>query len=144
MLNQAAKDSSSCPCHSGLPYKSCCSDLHRELKPPADALALMRSRYSAFALQNADYIIKTTHTKNPAYIKSTACWRKEILSFSSRTEFLGLKVVSFEPAEDASFVTFTAFLKQGESDVSFSEKSRFEKERGKWKYLSGEIQAFLI
>jgi uncharacterized protein YchJ len=34
---------------------------------------------------------------------------------------------------------FTIGIIQGEKDVSFTEKSRFEKVKGKWLYRSGQL-----
>jgi len=53
-----------CLCCSGKEYAACCQPLH-EGALPADALALMRSRYNAYALQLPRYILQTTHPDNP-------------------------------------------------------------------------------
>ena len=49
-----------CPCQSGLPYARCCGPLHAGA-PAADALALMRSRYSAYVRGDADYLRASWH-----------------------------------------------------------------------------------
>ncbi|MBJ7449651.1 MAG: hypothetical protein JHC93_04750, partial [Parachlamydiales bacterium] len=49
-----------CPCHSSLDYEKCCKPFHDGIPAPT-ALALMRSRYSAYALHLIEYIIATTH-----------------------------------------------------------------------------------
>ncbi|WP_275423743.1 YchJ family protein, partial [Virgisporangium ochraceum] len=48
-----------CPCGGG-PYAACCGPAHGGA-PAATAEALMRSRYSAFALGDADYLLRTWH-----------------------------------------------------------------------------------
>ena len=48
-----------CPCGSGL-YVTCCQPLHLKQQFAQNAEQLMRSRYSAFALQQIDYILETT------------------------------------------------------------------------------------
>src|SRR5687768_7898557 len=50
----------SCPCDSGLGYGECCGPLHAGAPAPT-ALALMRSRYSAYAGGDADYLRATWH-----------------------------------------------------------------------------------
>ncbi len=45
-----------CPCGSGLKYKKCCQKYHKGALP-STALLLMKSRYSAYALGLADYIM---------------------------------------------------------------------------------------
>ena len=49
----------SCPCGSS-EYSSCCQPLHLGQSVAQSAEQLMRSRYSAFAKQHIDYIVKTT------------------------------------------------------------------------------------
>ncbi len=50
----------SCPCGLGTAYADCCGPAHRG-HAPATAEALMRSRYSAFALDDADYVLRSWH-----------------------------------------------------------------------------------
>ena len=126
-----------CPCHSGNPYGECCEPYHRG-RPAENALVLMRSRYAAYALHLADYIIATTHRNHPSYSSNTSKWKRDILSFSSTTRFLGLTIRAFSDGEEEAYVTFTAHLEQNGKDASFTEKSRFVKEGGRWLYESGE------
>lgn len=123
-----------CPCHSGKKYKQCCQPYHKGIVP-ATALLLMRSRYSAYALGLADYIIKTTHLNNPDFTEERENWKKSILDFSQNTEFSGLKIIQFIDGENEAFVTFEALLSGG----IMKEKSRFLKEKGKWLYESGDF-----
>ncbi|MCU1437526.1 MAG: motif domain protein, partial [Naasia sp.] len=53
-------DAPDCPCGSGQPYAECCEPLHLGAAA-ATAEALMRSRYSAFALGLPDYVRSTWH-----------------------------------------------------------------------------------
>jgi len=124
-----------CPCHSGKKYKQCCQPYHKGILP-ADALKLMRSRYSAFALGAADYIMATTHPNNSDYTDDKEIWRKSILNFSNNTRFLGLKITEFIDGSEEAFVTFEALLDGG----ILREKSRFLKKEGKWLYESGEFK----
>ena len=50
-----------CPCDTGRPYETCCGPLHEGRRPAATAVALMRSRYSAYALGLRDYLLETWH-----------------------------------------------------------------------------------
>jgi len=95
----------------------------------------MRSRYGAYALGAADYIMATTHPNNSDYTEDTEMWRQSILSFSNTTRFLGLKIHEFIDGSEEAFVTFEAVLDGG----ILKEKSRFLKEEGKWLYESGEF-----
>lgn len=121
-----------CPCHSGKKYKQCCQPYHKGTIP-ATALALMRSRYSAYALGLAGYIIETTHPDNPDYTDNTPEWETGIQEFCRGTRFLGLKIIDFTDGPTEAFVTFEANLSHG----ILKEKSRFLKVDGRWLYESG-------
>lgn len=95
----------------------------------------MRSRYSAFAMEMADYIMTTTHPNNPDYTEDKENWRKRILDFSQNTQFIGLKIDEFIDGDVEAFVTFAARLNSG----ILREKSRFLKEERKWLYENGEF-----
>lgn len=99
----------------------------------------MRSRYSAFALGNYKYIIKTTHQHNQDYTDDIKKWQDSILEFCNSCEFYSLEVIDFIDGEVESFVTFTATIFCNAEDSSFTEKSRFLKENGRWLYHSGEF-----
>lgn len=53
-----ALDQSPCPCGGGA-YRSCCGPLHRGNQRAKTAEQLMRSRYSAFARGEIDYLLAT-------------------------------------------------------------------------------------
>jgi len=123
-----------CPCHSGKKYKQCCQSYHKGILP-STAKKLMRSRYSAFALSLAEYIMTTTHPNNSDYTEDKENWRKSILNFSQTTRFLGLKISEFIDGKEEAFVTFEAQLDHG----MLKEKSHFLKVEGKWLYERGEF-----
>jgi SEC-C motif-containing protein len=126
-----------CPCCSRKTYQECCQRYHNGLAPE-NALALMRSRYSAYAMHLADYIVQTTHRANPRFIKDTEAWAKQVLEFAQKTQYEKLEIVSFQDGSPIAYVTFTAHLKQGDRDLTFTEKSTFEKVGDRWMYLNGE------
>jgi len=130
-----------CPCGSGKKYKKCCLRYHKGALAP-DALTLMKSRYSAYAADLPDYIIKTTHPENPDFTPHREPWRKSIALFTQQTTFSGLEIVDFTPLEKEAFVTFVATLSSGE----LREKSRFLKVSGRWLYVDGvfETQAAIL
>jgi SEC-C motif-containing protein len=127
-----------CPCGSGELYKNCCELFHRG-KPPENALELMRSRYSAYALNLPGYIIQTTHPENPHFSHNIKTWAKEISDFCLLTQFKKLEILEFQETKDVAFVTFVAHLMQKGQDATFTEKSRFAKVQNRWLYQSGEI-----
>ena len=95
----------------------------------------MRSRYSAYALHLADYIIHTTHPDNVDFTDDTLVWKDFILEFCHSTRFMGLKIFEFTEEKEEAFVTFEAKLSEG----IMREKSRFLKVEGKWLYERGEF-----
>ena len=125
---------STCPCGSKLKYKKCCLIYHKGAKPKT-ALLLMKSRYVAYAIGNASYIVKTTHPNNEDYTVELKTWKESIANFSKETKFLGLEILEFIDGEREAFVTFKAKLSSGD----MVEKSRFLKEEEQWWYEGGEF-----
>ena len=123
-----------CPCGSDRKYKKCCAIYHRGALPK-DALTLMKSRYSAYATGNSNYIIQTTHPDNPDYTDDSKSWRASIDQFCKETGFEGLEILEWIDGEEEAFVTFRASLSSG----TMIEKSRFLKVGGKWRYVDGEM-----
>lgn len=123
---------SPCPCDSGKVYSKCCRAYHLG-EPAPDAQQLMRSRYSAYALRLVDYIVATTDPQGPLYMADREQWLSSIAAFCDHTRFTGLKIHDFVEGEPA-YVTFTAYLMQGDQDASFTEKSSFHKRDGQWLY----------
>ena len=127
-----------CPCHSTRPYDLCCGPYHQGKAAPT-AEALMRSRFSAYAMDNADYLIETTHPNNPRYQIDFKQWAEEIHQFAQATQYEGLEILNSSGGKQEAFVTFKAHLTQNGEDISFTEKSRFLKNDGRWLYIDGEI-----
>ena len=113
-----------CPCLSGLPYDECCGRFHEGAAAPT-AEALMRSRYSAYATGNIDYILSTWHpSTRPAdrsLDDSIRWYRLDILSTSKGG-----------PLDSTGTVEFEAFYRGG----SQRELSSFVREAGRWYYLA--------
>ncbi len=126
----------SCPCGSGKTYESCCGKYHQGTLPE-NALALMRSRYTAYALGLADYLIETTH---PDYRHPSKDWRESILHSCQTTRFIRLEILAFEEKGTLAFVTFNAHLERESRPFLLNEKSRFKKVNGRWLYLDGTVK----
>ena len=78
-LNEA-QPGTLCPCNSGKDYRVCCGLYHEGEVAPTPT-ALMRSRYSAFALENADYLLATWHKD----------YRPQTLEFAADTRWTGAR-----------------------------------------------------
>jgi SEC-C motif-containing protein len=127
-----------CPCGSGQKYKRCCKQYHDQSFQPTP-LALMKSRYTAYAIGNAGYIVETTHSENREFKQNKELWKAEIETFCRATTFHKLEILKSEIIHSEAFVTFRAIMSQGEKDISFTEKSRFLQENDRWLYRSGEF-----
>ncbi|MFT7834838.1 YchJ family metal-binding protein [Saccharothrix sp. BKS2] len=117
-----------CPCGAGEPYEACCAPYHEGLKKPPTAEALMRSRYSAFALGHEDYLLDTWHpTTRPRSLDLDPDQRWTHLEVLSRTDGTLFQTTGT--------VEFRAHYRwRGERDV-LHETSRFTRDNGTWSYL---------
>src|SRR4051794_5105029 len=82
--NRSAPDAEApCPCGLGQPYASCCGRFHSGAGSAPTAELLMRSRYSAFAVGDAAYLLRTWHPET----------RPGTVGLDSRQEWTGLEVL---------------------------------------------------
>lgn len=118
-----------CPCLSGLPYAECCGRLHAVEAIAATAKQLMRSRFSAFAVGDAAYLLETWHpSTRPAELSLDAGLRWYRLDILARSRG-GL-------ADDEGTVEFRAHYR-GDESGALHEISRFVRQQGRWWYLDG-------
>lgn len=127
-----------CPCFSGKEYQVCCQLFHQG-SPPENALLLMRSRYAAYALNLPEYIIATTHPASPQYMDNKFSWKRSISQFAKHSSFQNLEILDFKERDGLAVVTFTAYMAQEGKDVTFTERSYFEKKGGRWLYRVGQL-----
>jgi len=115
------------------PFGDCCGRyLDAFASTPApDAESLMRSRYSAFVLGRADYLLATWH----------ASTRPDSLVLDPAQRWLGLQVKAHLPLDDAhAEVLFVARSRDASGRATrLTERSRFVRERGRWFYVDGRI-----
>lgn len=98
----------------------------------------MRSRYTAYALCEIDYVLDTTHPSGPHHLEDRAAWADDVRGFCERTLFEGLELLDTKIDADEGWVTFRAQLSQRGADASFTERSRFLRSNGRWLYHSGQ------
>lgn len=120
-----------CPCGNALPYAQCCEVWHKGVAAPSAEL-LMRSRYTAFSLQLASYLLETWHPSTRP---------SELVLFSEPTpKWISLTVKECElisPTE--ATVEFIARYKIGGRAYRLHEKSLFLQEQGCWYYVKGHL-----
>ncbi len=102
---------------------------------PPDALHLMRSRYTAFVLENE------------AYLKHTwqAAFRPNSVEFDAGAKWLGLDIKDFVSTgliegKQTAEVEFVARVRVGGRANRLHERSRFVCEDGQWLYVQA-VQA---
>lgn len=114
-----------------LRYADCCGRYidHWATAPSPDAESLMRTRYTAFVGERAEYLQATWH----------ASTRPAVLVFEPGAKWLGLAVRShFATGDDQAEVEFVARYRVGGQAVRLHEKSRFVREAGRWFYVDGD------
>ena len=127
--------SNACPCGSGKTYALCCEPLHNGA-PASSAEALMRSRYSAFVLDLADYLQRSLHPseRGPEKLESP-----EIEDQLAKMRWLRLQIKRHEPDGDRAIVEFIAHYKIAGRAYALHETSRFVREEGHWFYVDGQM-----
>ncbi|MBX3189956.1 MAG: hypothetical protein KF819_23225 [Labilithrix sp.] len=128
-----------CPCRSGARYKACCGPIHGGARA-ATPEALMRSRFSAFALGLGDYLVDTLAREHADRALPREALARELAQIRDRRRFMGLEIRESRESGDEGWVTFHARVFEKGKDVSFAERSRFVREDGAWRYASGEIE----
>lgn len=130
----------SCPCGGG-EYAGCCGPLHTGERDAGSPEQLMRSRYSAFAVQDADYLFRTLHTGHPDREggQDGSAFIEGLRASFGQLRYGGLKVLdcAAPDAHGTAQVLFLARVSQHRLDRSFVEQSDFAQEDGQWRYLAG-------
>ena len=128
---------SHCPCGSNKKLDDCCGIIINGA-PAKTALALMRSRYTAYCLSEAQYLIDTTHSKHRAAYEIHG-----IKEWAQENTWTKLEIVSVEHgsvSDTQGIVEFKAYFTdvKGKKQIHH-ERSNFLKEDGRWYYLDGKI-----
>ena len=112
-----------CPCGLPAPYDACCGPFHREDANPPTPERLMRSRYCAFAVGDAAYLLATGHPST----------RPARLVLDPGARWTGLEVLSSRGGllDAEGEVVFRASHTRGVVE----ERSRFVRDAGRWSYL---------
>ncbi len=124
-----------CPCGrtttkgQPLALDACCGLYHAGTAAP-DAESLMRSRYTAFVLGDAPYLLVTWHSSQ----------RPAELTLEAGAKWLGLEIKQYcNTGEHTAEVEFVARFRVGGKAVRQHERSRFVREDGRWFYVDGDV-----
>jgi SEC-C motif domain protein len=124
---------SSCPCKSNQEYAACCGLYLTQGQVAPTAVALMRSRYTAYTRADVDYLIKTWDPSTcPPLSKAEL----------QQMRWISLKIIASKAGlanDDTGIVEFIAYYKLPNGKVAqLHERSRFCKKAGVWLYQSAE------
>ena len=118
-----------CYCGRSASFENCCEPIIRGVEYAISAEQLMRSRYSAYCTQAADYLVETTHKSTRKFHK-----KSDILDWAKSNKWLKLEIV--ESSENT--VEFQAFYIDNHLKAQcHHEKSTFVFENGRWFYVDG-------
>lgn len=122
-----APSPTACPC-GGAAYADCCGPLHAGAAKAATAEALMRSRYSAFAIGDEAYLLRTWHPST----------RPERIGLGDDRAWTGLEILTTtggSPLHTQGTVEFRASYIDPEGPGVQTERSTFERQGPDWYYL---------
>ena len=122
------------PCHCGnqQAFENCCGAIISGTKTASTAEQLMRSRYSAFVVQDKDYLLASWHPNQ----------RPQELDFDPLQQWIGLKIVRTEAGQagdETGVVEFVARYKLQGKAYRLEEVSQFECIDGQWLYTIGLV-----
>jgi len=125
-------NSALCFCGSAIPFKDCCQRYIDGNQKPPTALALMKSRYSAYAVHNADYLWNTTHISQRKYFS-----KEDILHWATANQWQKLEII-LATENTVEFVAY--FLDENKQNQIHHEYSTFKQENGSWFYIDGKFK----
>ncbi|MFC5286213.1 YchJ family protein [Actinokineospora guangxiensis] len=112
-------------------YADCCGRIHAGTARATTAEALMRSRYSAFAVGDTEYLLASWH----------ASTRPPSLELDPARRWTGLEIldrVGGGPFDSQGEVEFRAHYRDGGRSGVQTERSRFQRAAGTWFYVNGD------
>jgi SEC-C motif-containing protein len=123
-----------CPCGSGATEAACCGPILAGAPAPT-ALALMRSRYTAYVRGAIDHIVAThaAETRDGVDRDAASRWSRE-------SQWLGLEIVATQaggPTDDEGTVEFIVRCVVRGTPYTQRERSKFRRTDGRWYYVDG-------
>ncbi|MER7759354.1 YchJ family metal-binding protein [Streptomyces sp. NPDC097619] len=117
-----------CPCGLPAPYEVCCGRFHSGGQQAPTAELLMRSRFSAFAVGDTAYLLRSW----------AAGTRPRSLDLDPEQRWVKLEVLGTGRGglfDTEGSVEFRAHYREGGHAGSLHEDSRFVREDGAWVYV---------
>jgi SEC-C motif-containing protein len=126
-----------CYCGSGSEFSDCCEPILDGVRSAQSAEALMRARYSAFAVNQAEFLHQSLHPDHRADHDLAATRR-----WAEQSKWLGLEVVETQAGsqnDDEGKVEFIATYKEDGVIRHHREISSFKKVDGVWYFVDGQL-----
>lgn len=125
------KQNTSCYCGNALSYTNCCKRIHLDQKEAVTAEQLMRARYSAFVVQNIEFLHTSFHpTTRPFQNK------KEIEIWAKESKWMQLLILK----STRHLIEFEAHYLDAHLELQIHhERSNFKQVQGVWYYVDGEL-----
>jgi SEC-C motif domain protein len=118
-----------CYCGSNNSFATCCEPYIKGIRKPETAEVLMRSRFSAYATNQIDYLLETTHVSQRKYYSKV-----EIKLWATSNKWINLEIMN----TTENTVTFKAYFLDDKLLAQIHhEKSAFIFENGSWFYVDG-------
>jgi SEC-C motif-containing protein len=128
-----------CPCGTGAELEACCEPIIAGQRAAATAEALMRSRYSAYALERTEYLLESHDPQARADFD-----REATQKWAEQTEWLSLEILNTKAGgehDDRGEVEFVARFRDDRGrELSHHERSTFVRRDGRWYFEDGELQ----
>ncbi|WP_020683292.1 YchJ family protein [Marinobacterium rhizophilum] len=127
-----------CPCQSDKLYRDCCEPAISGKRPATTAEGLMRSRYSAFSLGLASYLIDTLAPERRQPGERGALKRQ-----FRHTRWTGLRIMDVQAGgeqDTVGMVEFEAFYVSEAEPGRLHERSSFRRDQGRWYYVTGDAE----
>jgi len=128
-------DAKPCPCGSGREFAACCEPYIRGDAPAPGPEALMRSRYTAYTLQEMPYLLETLHPSQRSDFDAdgAAKWARE-------SEWEALEIVDVSDLTDNSGkVEFRVTYRRKGEKLIHHEMAEFRKSGETWYFLDGKM-----
>ncbi len=121
-----------CPCGAGFPYTDCCGPLIRGVVQADTAEDLMRSRFTALARGEWEYIERTRYRGGGEPEKPRS-------SYPDQEGIVWTKLEIYETRDGGAFdaegeVSFAAWYTENGEEKILRETSKFIREDGRWFY----------
>ncbi|MEM9191542.1 MAG: YchJ family protein, partial [Myxococcota bacterium] len=127
-----------CPCGSGMALAKCCQPYIDGDAIPKTAEALMRSRYTAYAIGDTSYVIATHDPETRGDLDEDA-----VRQWSEEAVWLGLEILGTEKGgerDDVGVVEFVCAYEERGKARRHRERSDFRRRDGRWYFRDGEVE----